>query len=352
MFNRALLLLGFCLVSGGMAQAASDLETLKVDLVDVPSIQQLDGVVEAVRQATVNAQINARVTEVNFDVDDFVEEGAVLLRFRDVEAGSAVSAAEAQVAEARARLTEAQAELDRISDLHERRLIAQAQLDNARANRDSARARLRAAEAQRVQAREQVENTEIRAPFSGYLTERFVEPGEAVTVGSPLLSGVSLDEMRVAVQVPQRMVQPVRDAGEATVVMLDGTRVESERVTIFPYADARSHAFTARVYLPEDASQRLYPGTYLKVEVPLGEEQQMQIPVQAVVRRSELTGVYVVGDAGSVSLRQVRLGERRGDRVNVLAGLEAGERVALDPVAAGVALKHALESSQAGANTP
>ncbi|MFP4295923.1 MAG: efflux RND transporter periplasmic adaptor subunit [Halothiobacillaceae bacterium] len=353
-FNRALRLLGLSLVSIGMAHAATDLKTLEVDLVEVTQLQELDGVVEAVRQATVNAQINARVTEVNFDVDDFVEEGALLLRFRDVEAGSAVSAAQAQVAEARARLTEAQADLNRIADLHERRLIAQAQLDNARANRDSARARLRAAEAQLVQAREQVENTEIRAPFSGYVTERFVEPGEAVTAGSPLLSGVSLDELRVAVQVPQRMVQAVRDAGEATVVMPGGGRVGSERLTIFPYADERSHAFTARVYLPREDSERLYPGTYLKVEVPLGSERQMLVPISAVVRRSELTGLYVLGEAGDVHLRQVRLGERRGDRVNVLAGLEPGERVALDPVAAGVMLKRALESgsesAQAGAD--
>jgi len=339
----------FLLIAGFIAatavQAEQRLQTMTVDYEEQPLVQVLDGVVEAVRKATVTSQISARVTQVAFDVDDYVEEGALLVRFRDVEAGSAVQQAQAQLAEARARLKEAEAELRRISDLHERRLVAQAQLDNARANRDSARARLIAAQAQLTAASEQVDYTEVRAPFSGYVTERFVEPGEAVTAGSPLLSGVSLDELRVAVSVPQRLVQAVREVGVATVVMPDGRLVESERLTIFPYANSRSHDFTARVYLPVKAEQQLYPGTFVKVQVTVGKTRQMRVPCTAVVNRSELTGVYVVRADGSVALRQVRLGKVQPDgTVVVLAGLEPGEQVALDPVRAGMILKRGMAS--------
>ncbi len=339
----------FCacaLVLGSLAHAADSLETFAVHEEIVPNTRLLDGSVEAVRAATVNAEISGRVSEIGFDVDDFVKRGDVLVRFRDVEVGSRVRQAEASLAEARARLTEAEGDYRRIQKLHEQRLVSQSQLDNARAAYESARARVESARAQLTSAKEQRDYTEVKAPFSGFVTQRFVEVGESVSVGTRLFSGVSLEKLRVSVMVPQRLIERVRASGKARVVFGDGRAVDSESLTVYPYADAATHDFKVRVNLPPGV-EGLYPGMFLKVAFDLGESPRMRVPLQTVAFRSELTGVYVVGEDGRVSLRQVRLGERHEDgRITVLAGLSPGERVAMDPIRAGVLLKAQAQARQ------
>jgi hypothetical protein len=104
---------------------------------------------------------------------------------------------------------------------------------------------------------------------------------------------------------------------------------------VFPAAQPETNSFRARVELPQGV-QGLAPGMFVKVGLVVGEAERLLVPRSAVVERSEMRGVYVVADDGRVSLRQVRLGHARGDQIEILAGLAAGERVALDPVAAGL----------------
>jgi hypothetical protein len=118
-------------------------------------------------------------------------------------------------------------------------------------------------------------------------------------------------------------------------VYVDGRRIESAGITIFPAAQPGTNTFRARIDLPKGV-RGLAPGMFAKVGLVVGEAERMLVPRSAVVQRSEMRGVYVVAPDGRVSLRQVRLGHARGDEVEVLAGLAAGERVALDPVAAGL----------------
>ena len=154
--------------------------------------------------------------------------------------------------------------------------------------------------------------------------------------GQPLLSGLSLQSLRVNVDVPQGMFHPVRTIGKA-FVYVDEDRIAAESLTFFPVADDAANTFRVRVNLPDGAAT-LYPGMFVKVGFVIGETQRLLIPAEAVVRRSELSGVYITqGD--EVALRQVRLGRRYGDFVEVLAGVSEGETIALDPVAAGIYLK-------------
>jgi RND family efflux transporter MFP subunit len=296
-----------------------------------------DGVVEAVHQATLSAQTGGRVTELPFDVNDYVEAGEVVVRFTDVEQQSGRRRAEAALAAAQAAANEAEAEYARIAEVYERRLVARSQLDQATARRDSARAQLDAARAALRESGEQVDYTVIRAPYSGILTERHVEVGETVRPGQPLVAGLSLARLRVNVDVPQSDILAIRQQGRAAVLLGDGRRIEAADVVVFPFADPQSHSFRVRVELPE-AETGLQPGMTVKTAFVLGDSERLMVPVSALVRRSEVTAVYVVAEDGPVTLRQLRVGHRHDDRVEVLAGLTAGERIALDPVAALAAL--------------
>jgi RND family efflux transporter MFP subunit len=328
------------LVLAASAAAASAAEvplaTMTVEYEQAPRERVWDGTVEAVNQATVSAQTSGRVAEIFYDVDDFVEAGAPIMRFTDTEQRAALDSARAALEEAEARAAEAESEFTRVAAMFENGTVARARYDQAQANRDAAVARLESARAGLVNAEQQLEYTRVRAPYAGIVSRRHVEVGELVRPGAPLMSGLSLEHVRVVVDVPQSMLEPIRNIGKANVYV--GARtIAAESLTFFPVADAATNTFRVRASLPA-ASVTLYPGTFVKVGFVVGETERLLVPLSAIVRRSELTAVYVVsGDA--VTLRQVRSGRRYGERIEVLAGLEAGEVIAADPVAAGVYLQ-------------
>jgi RND family efflux transporter MFP subunit len=146
------------------------------------------------------------------------------------------------------------------------------------------------------------------------------------------MSGLSLEKLRVNVDIPQTLVEQVRRLRKAAVYV-DGRRIEATQVTIFPEADPATNTFRARVDLPANAAD-LYPGMFVKVGFVTGERSRILVPRSAIVARSEVTALYVVNGDGRVGLRQVRTGGEFGERLEILAGLAAGERVVLDPVAA------------------
>ena len=303
---------------------------------EAPRERVFDGTVEAVNRATVSAQTSGRVAEILYDVNDFVEAGAVIMRFTDVEQQAALRQATAALEEAEARFNEARQEHDRVANMFRNETVSRARFEQAQANRDAAAARLESARSALAAAEEQLDYTEVRAPYAGIVSARHVEVGELVSPGQALMSGLSLESLRVNVDVPQSMFGPIREIGRA-YVHVDDDRVAAESLTFSPVADPVTNTFRVRVNLP-DASARLFPGMFVKVGFVVGETRRLLVPSDAVVRRSELSAVYVV-DEDRVALRQVRLGRRYGDDVEVLAGLDEGEFVALDPVEAGIYIK-------------
>jgi RND family efflux transporter MFP subunit len=297
-----------------------------------PLERPVDGVIEAVNQATVSAQTTGRVAAILVDVNDFVPAGAVIIRLRGTEQRAGLQQSEAALAEARARNEEALTNFQRIADMYQGRVVSKAQYEQALANRDAAAARLIAAEAALTGAREGVGYTEITAPYAGVVTKRLVEVGELVTPGRPLMTGLSLRDLRVSLNVPQSVVAAVRRIGKAAIYAGD-RRVEASRITIFPEAAAPSSTFRARIELPPNAAE-LSPGMYVKVGLVVGDAERLLVPRSALVERSEVTAVYVVDGQNRTELRYVRTGHAFGDRIEILAGLSAGERVATDPVAA------------------
>jgi len=307
----------------------------------------IDGRVQAVQQSTISAQTSGRVLEIRYDVDDFVEQGALIMRLSDSEQRARVNQAEGSLREARARLEEANAEFERIESVFEQQLVSRSEFDRARAARDSALARVQSAQAGLAEAQEQFGYSQVIAPFPGIVTERLVEVGEAVSPGTPLISGISLDRMRVEIDVPQRLVQALRRYREADVVLDIDQRIPAESLTFFPYADPTTNTFRVRLNLPEAGQNlNLFPGMFVKTAIKLGRDSRLIVPSEAVVFRSEVVAVYVVDDKNQISMRQIRVGRELPVGFEVLAGLREGERVALDPVHAGIHLKEYQQVAQ------
>ncbi len=327
-----------CAVFAAPSDQSAALDTVRVEKSKIPEERVFDGVVEAVNRATVSAQTSGRIVEVNFDVDDYVNKNDVIIRFRDTEQRAQLEAAKANEREAQAHLDQAQRNYERTKSIYERKLVAKSALDEASAQLNAARARVKATNAQVEQAQEQLDHTVVRAPYSGIVLERHVEVGETANPGQALMTGVSLEQLRVLVQLPQSFIGTIRNNGRASLVRADGHRLTAEKLTVFPYADTASHTFKVRVRLPS-GTQGLFPGMLVKIAFVVGEDKRLLVPTEALVHRSEVTGLYVLADDGRVGFRQVRIGPKYDDRVEVLSGLQEGERVALDPIRAGVVLK-------------
>lgn len=340
--SLATLLLSLVLLPGYLSADSSALETGAVVKRETAREFWLDGTVEAINQTTLSAQTRGQVEQILFDVDDFVEKGQVVVKLKDTEQRAGLDQARADLKEAKARRQEALDDFNRTKDLFGRKLASQSQLDKATAALKSAKARKEAADARLAQATEQFEYTRVKAPYSGIVTHRHVEVGEIASPGQKLMSGTSLDQLRVIVDLPQSLVPVIRQQGKARVLLSSGESIEGVKLTIFPFADQSSSTFQVRVDLPEGVKD-LFPGMFVKTAFITGVKQELVVPREAVVYRSEVTAVYVLGSDGRVHFRHIRAGHPVSeDALSVIAGLSAGEQVILDPVAAATELKQQL----------
>ena len=339
---------------GGPGQSTlpplADVATFEVAAANGAPGRGWDGVVEAVRRSDLSAQTAGRVTAVEVDVNDRVAAGAVLLRISAVEQDAGVNAARAQLRAAEASAAEAEQNYRRFAALASGQFVSKAQIDQARAARDSAAAARDAARAVVAQAAQQSAYTVVRAPFAGVVASRDVEPGETVAPGQPLMRVYEPRELRIEVAVPQTRAEAIRRDPRARVVLPGGREVVPAEVTVFPAADAASHSVNVRVRLP-DLDPLPAPGTTAKVVFDADAHggpavsAPVRIPASAVAQRGELSVVYVKqGDR--LLLRQLRLGARVGDEVEVISGLKAGDVVARDPVAAMQALAAQRKASE------
>jgi RND family efflux transporter MFP subunit len=324
------------------ASARFDGKTAPVELREVDLSYSAEAVVEAVRQSTVAAQIAGRIVELRFDVGDTVRKGEVIVRIDERAASQAVAASAAQVEEARAALANARAQYERSKKLVAQKFISPSALDKVEAEYRQAQARVGALLAGAGQAATERSFATIVAPYSGVVAARHVELGEMATPGKPLMTGFDPSTLRVTATVAQAQVGAIQALGRARIEVPSlGKWLEAKSVTIVPAAEPRTHTTRIRLDLPEDVSG-VYPGVFARAHFAIGKATRLLVPRDAVLRRSEVTAVYVIAEEGAPFLRQVRLGSAGDERaIEVLAGLKPGERVALEPVMAGIAARAA-----------
>lgn len=324
-FLRALPLTA--LLAFSLAAGAQPL-TLKPQ--QITDYRDLDGTVQAVNQSTVSAQVQSTVTGVYVDVGDQVAAGTLLVQLDDAEIRAQLEQAKAAVAEAKANLADARSTLERSRKLFARKMTSKSDLDKAQAGFEASRARLDAAQAQVKVGQRQLSYTRITAPYGGLVVARHVELGETVRPGTPLLTGLSLAQLRIRVQVPQALKGNIEKGTPVTVSYHGKTLAQVSVSRISPLADAQTHDFEVRINLP-DSTTGILPGESVKARFATGNRQALMIPAGAVMHQGELSTVFVLDAKQQPQLRQVRLGEAQAGKVEVLAGLQPGETIATDP---------------------
>ena len=318
--------------------AAPALASAPVQTAGSATSMAFDGVVEAVRQTVVAAQVPGAVVALPVKVGDSVKAGQVLLRLDARAAEQTAAAGAAQVQAARAAQDQATKEFERQKQLFSRDYISQAALDRAEAQYKSAQAEAAAQLASAGAARTQSGFYVVKAPYDGVVSEVAIVLGDMAMPGRPLLTLYDPAALRVRAAIPQTAVARMA-RGQAPQVELPGVareRIAPAKSQLLPIVDAATHTQELRLDLPPGLAG-VSPGMFARAWLPasgVGDDTRLLVPAQAVVRRAELSAVYVIGADGRPLLRQVRLGRSEGGQVEVLAGVSAGERVALDPQAA------------------
>lgn len=331
-------------LAGVSAEAgAAELEAVPARPAPAAAQAAYDGVVEAVRQTVIAAQVSGAVVELNVKAGDRVKAGQLLLRLDARAAQQAAAAGDAQVRAARAAMDVAAKEFARQQQLAADRFISTAALDRAEAEFKAAQAQAAAQLAQAGAAHTQSAFHVVRAPYAGVVSEVAVTLGDMALPGRPLVTLYDPSALRVSAAVPQSATGALGD-GKAVRAELPALAAAQRlqaplAVQVLPAADIATHTVTLRAELARNLAGAA-PGQFARLWLPAaagaqpGVAASPWVPQSAVVRRAEMTGLYVLDAQGRPLLRQVRLGRSAGDQIEVLAGLAAGERVASDAQAA------------------
>lgn len=338
----ALVLVGFltAVSVSATAQTVVHVNVAAVKLKQVGLGFEMDGVVEPVKQSTVSAQASGRIVSLSVKAGDSVRSGQLLATIDDSETQTGVQRSRAQVAQAQAELRNAQANFDRTRDLLAKGFVSAAAMDTADTQLKSAQAAREQAVAVDKQSGLTQGFTRVSAPFDGLVFQTLSEAGDLAVPGKPLLTLYAPLPLRAVVQVPVSRSTLVKGNAsvEVQVSTADGSLqwIRPSQISRLPMADAVSQTVEWRLELPALAVKGLLPGQQLRVRFAAGESQRLVIPTSAVLRRGELTAVYVVSNQG-FALKAIRLGAEHGVQgIEVLAGLSDTDRVALDPVRAGL----------------
>jgi multidrug efflux pump subunit AcrA (membrane-fusion protein) len=356
---------------------------VKVELVRIDAVRRavdVVGTLAAVDQVTISSEADGKVRRVLADLGDRVRAGQTLIEldnekqqytFEQQQAALARSLAQYGAADtqhlpdventpdakrANADLVQATQAFDRANELFKRTLISQQAIDDARAALQSARARydaalqngknlrasIQAAEATMKLAARNLRDTEIRAPFDGYVEKRLVNLGELVKAQMPVMAVVRLDSLKVTAEIPEKMTPWIGEGRpvELRVDAYQGRTFAGKVTRISPAVNSATRAFPFEALVP-NGDGALKPGTFARVHVEIDKvDEVLTLPYAAIQYRYGVNRVFVVaGD--KLSVRELALGERLGDRIEITSGVKQGEPVAVtdvDTLAEGLAV--------------
>jgi len=343
--------IGFSSCSREQRSAAPSIETVQNIPVfaaqkgNVPDLLEAVGTVHAAQTSDLGSQMMGNIVEVRVHEGDRVQRGQVLAVIDDSQPRAALDratatgvAAQQQLVAAESELALAGSTLKRYQNLYERKSVSPQEFDEVRArqqaalaHRDMAQAGQAQAKAALTQARTTLDYTRLRAPFDGVVTERKADSGSLASPGMPIFTVEDVRRYRLEVTVNENDLRYVRTGQQVLFAIdaLDNAGRKGRVVQIVPAADPTSRTFLVKIELPTDT--RLRSGLFGRAKFSRGERQALLIPRSAVVERGQLQGVFVLDQNKVASLRYITLGKLCGSEIEVLAGLQDGERLVAKP---------------------
>ena len=316
-----------------------------VQTTSVPDLMEAVGTLRAAQTSQLASQSIGNIVDLRVHEGDRIRRGQVLAVIDDAESRAALDRANAadlasqhQFAAADSDLVLAESTLKRYQTLYDKKSVSPQEFDEikaryqaAQARRDMATAGQAQAKAALQQARTALAYTRIVAPFDGVVTEKKLDVGAMASPGLSLFTVEDQHRYRLEATVNESDLRFVH-IGEAVSVFIDSLgdrRIQGKVMEIVPAADPASRSFLIKIELPSDSSLR--SGLFGRAQFARGQRSALLIPLGAVVERGQLQGVYVVDQNRIAGLRYITLGKPQAGRVEVLAGLQPGDALILDP---------------------
>jgi RND family efflux transporter MFP subunit len=327
------------------AAESAQARVVVTEQVEMPAVMRSTGTLHAHESSTLSAQVMGRVEKFLVREGDTVRAGQTIVILDDAtlrssadQAQSGVTAAEQQEAAAQANADLAASTLARYKQLESQRSVSPQEMDEVTRRAEAAaaevaalKAQVDAIRAQQAGASAMLGYTRIVAPFAGTVTARMIDPGTMAAPGVPLVQIDSAGPLELDTTIPESAIAGLRNDMklDVTVDSISGQSFPGSVAEIVPAADPATHSFLVKIALP--SSKLLLAGLSASASIPAGSKPAVLAPQSAIVMRGSLATALVLDSSGIAQLRYVTLGEVQGDKVEILSGLNGGEKLVDSP---------------------
>jgi len=296
---------------------------------DSNSFLTTSGKIEAVNSANLSTRMMGYVDRIYVQVGEKVQKGQQLISISNTDLSAKLAQVNAGITEATAAFSNAEKDFNRFTALFNENSASQKELDDITANYTMAKARLEGAKQMKNEVNAQFSYANIRAPFSGTVTNKFINVGDMANPGMPLLEVESPGKFQVLAMVPESEILQIKTDTDVNVVVKSlGQTVKGKVVEVSTSSKNTGGQYMVKVML-EKTDATIMSGMYATVQFPTESNKSTQavmLPKEAIVINGQLTGVYTVSQTNTALLRWLRLGRTIGDKVEVLSGMSSDEQ--------------------------
>ncbi|WP_158970269.1 efflux RND transporter periplasmic adaptor subunit [Paraglaciecola sp. L3A3] len=298
-------------------------DTIQVSQSNISKMEFAPASLKARETTLISSRILARIEKINVRSGDQVSQGIPLIILENSALLSQVAQAKSRIGSLLGSMAEAKNALQRMQDLKQQGLASSAELDQAQALFTRLSGEIETAKQGQKEAETALAYSQIVAPISGTIVDRKAEPGNMATPGQPLLALYNPKSLRIEAEVREKLAIKLT-LGQQLTVNIDSLNMQVPATIseLVPAADPNAHSFVVKADI--EFSEKLRPGMFARMQIPLEQESVILIPQRYVQSFGQLDRVWVVKD-GQASRRFVRLGEKYDEQIEVLSGLEPEE---------------------------
>ncbi|WP_444793917.1 efflux RND transporter periplasmic adaptor subunit [Saccharicrinis sp. GN24d3] len=311
-------------------KAGVPVQTIAIKASEVPKSYQYPGTVASVKKSTLSTRIMGQINKVYVHEGDKVEKGQLLLAIRSNDIMAKKSQVEANILEVKAAYKNAETDFNRISNLYEKKSATKKELDDITTHFNMMKARLEAASKAKAEVEAMMMYANIRAPYSGVVTNSFVDAGDMANPGMPLLAVEAPGQFEVITRVPESEIDLVAKDDTVYVALKNCDEDVMGVISRVSTSSMLSGAqFETRVSLLPNEKQKdaLRSGMFAQVKLTKGSNKKIMVSKDLIVNRGQLTGIWTVGESKAALLRWVRLGKSNANQVEILSGLLEGDQL-------------------------
>ncbi len=305
-------------------------ETVIVSARQIDKIYSFSGTISSLKKSTLSTRIMGQIGEVLVKEGDNVDKGQLLVSIRSKDISARKSQVEANIIAAKAAYVNAEKDLERVTNLYETKSATKKELDDISTHYKMTKAQLEAAKKAKEQVEETLAYANIRAPYSGVITQRFVDAGDMANPGMPLIAIEAPGKFEVITRIPESEVNIIEKNDTVQVMLKNSDEVLSGTVShISPSSRFSGSQYDARILLNPTSKQvkMIRSGMFANIMLPKGTVKKILVENNLIINRGQLTGIWTVGETGSALLRWVRLGKKYANQTEVLSGLSDGDKL-------------------------